>query len=194
MNNQSPFSMVAFAFGAMIVNMVLVFATIGIGFFPSNLAVVFGLLYGSVCAAIHVLITRKASLRSSALSIDQRHWVGGALRSKNGLGLALLQLICGYAGFSHGLATFYTLSFGASGNTTHTVTRVTQRNRPETCFKHQFAELSWPVNWFYGLCSKSEYPPGSRFTYRGRHSPLGFQYELGPIEIDDVPLRSQPSG
>lgn len=184
----------AFALGTMIVNMVLVFATIGIGFFPSNLAVVLGLVYGSVFAAAHVLVTRKASPRSSDLSIDQRRWVGGALRSKNGLGLALLQLICGYAGFSHGLATFYTLSFGASGNTTHTVSRVTQRNTPETCFKHQFAELSWPVNWFYGLCSKGEYPPGSRFTYRGRHSPLGFQYEVRTIETDGATPSRRSSG
>src|SRR5688572_121253 len=117
----SPFARLAFAFGIALANMALVFTAAPIKFFPSELAVNLGIMYGALCAAYHAYAARLAANHAEALTKRQKKLLTGALTSKAVVGVALIQLVFGIAAFSDGAGALYTWSFGHTGETTHVV-------------------------------------------------------------------------
>jgi hypothetical protein len=95
---------------------------------------------------------------------------------------ALLHFAIGTIAIADGCGSLYTTAFGKEEEATFLVVDVRWKGRGLDCYNHVFAELSPTQSYLGGHCLASEYPPGSRFHYRGRFSAFGFKEDVLQIE------------
>ena len=159
---------------------------------PSQEGIEAGLVYGILCAYYHVHTIRIARQRIADLEGADRQTVRKKIESPWLVG-AIVQLGFGMVAFTKGIGSLYTAEFGRRDEVTYIVFDVVWRQRHGVCYKYKFDHVSWLQNSLGAPCLDVEYPPGTRFHYRGRSSWLGFKEDSVDIESNQPP-RHHKSG
>jgi hypothetical protein len=185
MNTRSRAYLVfSLAIWLMVVNLAVTLVTVPIDFIPSRRTLVFGTVYGALCAVYLVGAAGYAHKRFGQLTESQQTRFGGSLAKSSIVVIAVLQLGMGAAAFINGAGGVATWLFGRTGESILTVRESIAVDRgaasrlfrrPATCSRYEFGELTTWQNGFVP-CLVDHYPRGTHVVFRGYATVLGLKF------------------